>query len=78
MLKNVSQLTIIVNGKSYQYSCDIDATMPDIKESLFQFQKYIGQIEDNMKAQQEAKKAQEETEKEKVTSIAEVKSETQG
>jgi hypothetical protein len=60
MLKNLSQLKAVVNGKEYIYNCDIDAPLPDVKESLFQFQKYIGQIEDNIKAQMEAQAAEKE------------------
>jgi len=39
--------------------CDMDSPLPDVKEALFQFQKYVGQIEDAVKAQQ----AQQEAEK---------------
>lgn len=57
MLKNLSQLTHTIAGKAYTFVCDVDSTLENIKESLFQFQKYVGQIEDQVKAQQEAAKA---------------------
>ena len=42
--------------------CDIDSPLPDVKEAIFQFQKYVGHIEDQIKANQDAakKKADEE------------------
>lgn len=68
MLKNISKLEIRIGDKNYQFLCDIDSSLNDVKEAIFQFQKYIGQIEDQVKAQQEAAKAEKES---KVTSIAE-------
>lgn len=49
MLKNISQLEITIKGKSHKFLCDMDTELGDIKEALFQFQKYIGMIEDNIK-----------------------------
>jgi hypothetical protein len=63
MLKNLSQLQCKVGEKHYQFSCDIDSSLTDVKEALFQFQKYIGTIEDNIKSQQEKMKAEEEAKK---------------
>lgn len=56
MLKQVSQLKFIVDGKEHTYMCESDSQLMHCKEALFQFQKYIGQIEDQVKAQQEAEK----------------------
>jgi len=56
MLKNISRLESIVNGKTGHLYLDSDTPLVIVKEMLFQFQKYIGQIEDNAKAQQEAEK----------------------
>ena len=53
MLKNISKLEIYVEGKVYQFLCDPDAQLVHAKEALFQFQKYIGQVEDAIKAQQQ-------------------------
>ncbi len=60
MLKNISQLETKIEEKSFRFSCDIDAPLPNIKEALFQFLKYIGQVEDHIKMMQEMKKAEEE------------------
>lgn len=58
MLKNISKLEIKIGEKSYQFLCDMDCPLTEVKESLFQFIKYVGQIEDKIKEQQEAEKAQ--------------------
>lgn len=50
MLKNVSKLEIVISEKTYQFICDCDCPLSDVKECLFQFQKYIGQIEDANKS----------------------------
>ncbi len=68
MIKNITKLEVKINGRDYQLMCEIDSPIPDVKEATFQFQKYIGQIEDNLKAQQEAAKAEKES---KVTPISE-------
>lgn len=64
MIKNFSQLQVNLEGKDFHLNLQFDATFPQIKEALFQFQKQIGAIEDKLKAQYEeaeaAKKAAEE------------------
>jgi len=63
MIKNISRLEVKVNAKEYHLCADMDSPLSDVKEAIFQFQKYIGHIEDQMKAQQEAiKKEKEESE----------------
>jgi hypothetical protein len=52
MLKNISKLEFVIEGKVFQFLCDMDSALPMVKEALFQFGKYIGQIEDHVKAQQ--------------------------
>jgi hypothetical protein len=52
MLKNISQLECKINDKLYHLTCDNDSPLEHVKESLFQFQKYVGHIEDQIKAQQ--------------------------
>jgi len=59
MLKNISKLEIKIGEKTYQFLCDMDCPLHEVKESLFQFIKYVGQIEDKIKEQQEAQKSQE-------------------
>lgn len=53
MLKNISRLETKINEKNYQFLCDMDSPLPEVKEALFQFVKYVGQIEDQIKAKQE-------------------------
>lgn len=53
MLNNISKLEFKVNQKVYQILCDIDSPLGDFKEALFQATKFVGLIEDNIKAQQE-------------------------
>ena len=52
MLKSVSKLEIKIGEKVYQLLLDSDSPLEHVKECLFQFQKFVGQIEDNIKAQQ--------------------------
>ena len=54
MLKNISQLTHKIGEKSYHLLADMDSPLNDVKEAILQFLKYVGQIEDAIKAQQEA------------------------
>ncbi len=51
MLKNISKLECKIGERSFQMLCDSDSPLSEVKESLFQFLKYIGQIEDSMRAQ---------------------------
>lgn len=55
MLKNISRLESVVNGKTGHFYVDNDTPLPIVKEMLFQFQKYIGQIEDHVRSQEEEK-----------------------
>lgn len=50
MLKNIVKIEFLINDKIYQFLCDNDAPLEHVKEALFQCQKYIGQIEDNLKS----------------------------
>jgi hypothetical protein len=54
MLKNLCELSHKVENKVCRFVCDNDTPTNFIKEALFQFQKYIGQIEDAAAAQQKA------------------------
>lgn len=60
MLKNVTQLEVIIDNKIARFTCDMDTPVNVVKEMLFQFQKYVGQIEDQARASQEEAKNQEE------------------
>ena len=61
MLKTIAKLEIKLNERNYQFLCDNDAPLSDVKEVLFQFVKYAGQIEDAVKAQQEKAKSEAKT-----------------
>jgi hypothetical protein len=51
MFKNLITLEIAVADKIYHFTCAPDSPIEHIKEVLFQIQKYVGQIEDGLKAQ---------------------------
>lgn len=53
MLKNIAKLEVIIENKIYHLLCDNDSPTHHIKEALFQFGKYIGQVEDAVKKMQE-------------------------
>ena len=54
MLKNLCQLEFVIEDKACRFICDNDTDINVIKEALFQFQKFIGSVEDIAKAQKEA------------------------
>lgn len=60
MIKTLSQLEVIIENKVCRFIADHDTPLSHVKEALFQFQKYIGQVEDAAKAQQEAQEKPEE------------------
>jgi hypothetical protein len=73
MFKLVSQLEITVQDKTARLILDSDTPTSVAKEMCFQIQKFIGQIEDAARAQQEAdaaEKAQAQPELETITSEA--------
>jgi hypothetical protein len=59
MLKAIAQFKSIVNDRESTWNIDNDCPIEIAKEILFQFQKMLGHIEDNVKAQQESKKVEE-------------------
>lgn len=59
MLKNISRLEHKIEDKVYHFVCDCDSPLSQVKESLFQFLKYVGHIEDQVKTHEEANKSQE-------------------
>jgi len=44
----------MVADKVYHFMCDPDSPIEHLKEAIFQCQKYVGQLEDQIKAQQAA------------------------
>jgi hypothetical protein len=59
MISNITRIECKVGEKVYHLSCDMDSPVADVKEAVFQFQKYIGHIEDQIKKNLEAQKAAE-------------------
>jgi len=51
MLSNLVQLTHQIENKTCHFTCENDTPLHLIKEALFQFQKFIGTVEDTAKAQ---------------------------
>ncbi len=67
MIKNLTQIEVNIDNKICRLVVDQDTPLTHIKEALFQFQKYIGQIEDAAKKQQEAQvKAEDPVQQEEV------------
>jgi len=62
MLKNLTKLEHKIGDRVYSLLCEMDSPLSDVKDSLFQFIKYIAQIEDQLKAQQESSKPQQSNE----------------
>ncbi len=59
MQKNICQLEVKIGEKVYHLLCDHDSPLAHVKEALFQFLKYIGQVEDQAIKIEEEKKATE-------------------
>lgn len=56
MLKNICRLESIVEERVGHFLCDNDTPLHIVKEMLFQFQKYVGMLEDSSKKSQEESK----------------------
>lgn len=56
MIKNVSVLEHKIGDKVFQFYCEPSSSIGEVKEALFQFMKYCGQIEDNARSQAQASK----------------------
>lgn len=54
MLKQLCQLELVIAEKTCRFTCENDTDINIIKEALFQFQKFIGSVEDIAKAKKEA------------------------
>lgn len=52
MIKNIFQIEATVDGKTGRFLVDNETPIGIAKEILFQFLKYIGQLEDKIKDQQ--------------------------
>lgn len=58
MLKNLIQIEHTIEGKTGRFICDNDTPFNIAKELLFQASKYLGQLEDQARANFEAQQAQ--------------------
>ena len=58
MIKNTVQIDYIIGSNTYTFICGNTSPLPEIKEALCHFLKYVGNIEDQAKAQQEAQGAE--------------------
>lgn len=63
MIKTLSQIEINIENKICRFIVDHDTPLTHVKEALFQIQKYIGQIEDAARQQQESQEKPVEPEK---------------
>jgi predicted nucleotidyltransferase len=63
MHKNISKLEVVINEKSFSFLCDQDSELPLCKEALFQFLKYIGQIQDAIEDAHKATQVKDDVEK---------------
>ncbi len=61
MFQTLAKFEVIVSDKSFQFLCDANSPLEAVKEAIFQIQKSVAMLEDQIKAAQEsAKKAEEE------------------
>lgn len=58
MLSNLVKLEVKVGEKVFQFLSDHDAPLEHVKEAVFQFQKYVGIVEDQIKVQKEKLEAE--------------------
>ncbi len=76
MLKQMSKLECNIADKKYEMHLDSDSPLQHVKEALFQFLKYVGQIEDNILAQQKAQEeSKDESQEQPVKSSVELSTE---
>lgn len=59
MLKNICRLESKIEDKVGHFFVDHDTPLHIVKEMLFQFQKYVGQIEDYARKQETEKQSEE-------------------
>lgn len=54
MLKNITQLEHKIGDRVFHFLCDPLSPLSEVKDALLKFVQYVGQIEDQAKAQKEA------------------------
>lgn len=50
MLKTISQYEVAIENRIYRLVCDFDSPLDHVKEFLFQAQKFVGNVQDQIKA----------------------------
>ena len=60
MIKDAKKFECTLGDKIYEFYCESDSPIGHVKEALFQFMKLVGQVEENILAQQKAAEAQKE------------------
>lgn len=56
MLKTLTTVQHVIGQNVYRLECDPASPIAEVKEALAQFMKYVGNIEDQVKAKAEAEK----------------------
>ena len=64
MIKDAKKFECKLGDKLYEFYCDSDSPIGHVKEALFQFIKLVGQVEENILAQQKTADAAKEENKE--------------
>lgn len=72
MLKNLSRLEHKVGDRAYHLLAESDSPLNEVKEALFEFLKFIGKVEDDVRAKLAAEAAVKVEEK-SVEAVEEVK-----
>ncbi len=52
MLKNITQLTVEIEGKMYHLLCDNDSPIAHVKNALFKIVQVVGEVEAKLAAAQ--------------------------
>ncbi len=66
MFQTIAKFEVLIEGKAYHFMCDPNSSIDHVKEALFQVQKAVATLEDQIKAAQEAAKKAEEEAKAKI------------
>lgn len=60
MLKNITKISCKIGERNFDLFCDNDSPLNEVKESLFEFLKIIGKIEDAAKSAQKEQEVNDE------------------
>lgn len=56
MLKNISRLQHVIGDRVFHLLCDSDSPLTEVRDSILEFLKFIGRMEDAAKQAQEQQK----------------------